>query len=226
VCAPFAGGAAIPRGVIARVEAATAEGSARRREAALGLVSAHAPLLRNTARRVSLCPDDADDACQRALEIVLTKAPPLDPARLVAWARVVARREALAVRRSRERLVGGSDGRDAADSTPTERPNAVELAERRDRALMALRALATLKPDERRALVLQASGYSYAEIGAIAGWTYTKVNRLLAEGRAKLRAGAAGEPSAAPATPAERGALPTYSASESELIQRAARSRP
>jgi RNA polymerase sigma factor (sigma-70 family) len=169
------------------MQAATIEASASRREAALGLVSAHAPVLRNTARRVSLCPDDADDACQRALEIVLTKAPPLDPARLVAWARVVARREALAVRRSRERLIGGGDGSDAADSTPTERASAVEIAERRDRALAALRALATLKPDERRALVLQASGYSYAEIGVIAGWTYTKVNRLLAEGRAKLR---------------------------------------
>jgi RNA polymerase sigma factor (sigma-70 family) len=184
------------------VEAATAEASARRREAAVGLVSAHSQLLRSTARSVSLCSDDVDDACQRALEIVLTKAPPLEPARLVAWARVVARREALAVRRSRERLVGGADGNDAADSTPAERPSAVELAERRDRARSALHALATLKADERRALVLQASGYSYAEIGVICGWTYTKVNRLLAEGRAKLRAGAAGGPFGTPESPA------------------------
>jgi RNA polymerase sigma factor (sigma-70 family) len=170
------------------VDCATATASARRRDAAADLVSAHAALLRNTARRVSLCPDDADDACQRALEIVLTKAPPLDPTRLVAWARVVTRREALAVRRARERLVGVADGADVADGTPTGRPTTDELAERRDRARAALRLLATLKPDERRALVLQASGYSYVEIATACGWTYTKVNRLLAEGRARLRA--------------------------------------
>ncbi len=54
--------------------------------------------------------------------------------------------------------------------------------------MAALRLLAALRADERRALVLQASGYSYAEICALTGWTYTKVNRSLAEGRAKLRA--------------------------------------
>ena len=180
------------------MEAATADAGAWRRAAAADLLSEHEPLLRNTARRVSLCSDDAEDACQRALEIVLTKAPQLEPGRLVAWARVVARREALAVRRARERLVSCADPSHAVDSLPADRPTAVELAERRDRARSALRALAALKAQERRALVLQASGYSYAEICAITGWTYTKVNRLLAEGRANLRAGGGAAPSAAP----------------------------
>jgi DNA-directed RNA polymerase specialized sigma24 family protein len=49
------------------------------------------------------------------------------------------------------------------------------------------RALRRLKPDERRALVLKAEGFSYAEICELNGWTYTKVNRCLAEGRARLR---------------------------------------
>ena len=35
--------------------------------------------------------------------------------------------------------------------------------------------------------MLQAEGYSYAEIATLCGWTYTKVNRSLAEGRAQLR---------------------------------------
>ncbi len=35
--------------------------------------------------------------------------------------------------------------------------------------------------------MLQAEGYSYAEIAETCGWTYTKVNRSLAEGRARLR---------------------------------------
>ena len=42
--------------------------------------------------------------------------------------------------------------------------------------------LLELKPQERLALVLQAHGCSYAEICEICGWTYTKVNRALAEG--------------------------------------------
>jgi DNA-directed RNA polymerase specialized sigma24 family protein len=34
---------------------------------------------------------------------------------------------------------------------------------------------------------LLAAGLSYAEIGELCGWTYTKVNRCLAEGRVALR---------------------------------------
>ena len=54
------------------------------------------------------------------------------------------------------------------------------LAERRE-------ALAGLKPDERKALWLLGFGLSYAEICEVTGWTYTKVNRCLAEGRSALR---------------------------------------
>jgi DNA-directed RNA polymerase specialized sigma24 family protein len=63
----------------------------------------------------------------------------------------------------------------------------MEHAEGRDRVAAAARALAELKPDERLAIVLQAHGYSYAEIAELCTWTYTKVNRSLAEGRARLR---------------------------------------
>ena len=174
-------------GTIADAEAVRAD----RRRAALVLLDSHQPLLRRTARRFSLCADDADDACQRALEILLTKAPPLEPPRLVAWACMVTRREALAVRRARERLLAGGGHEDAAaalDRRPAERPGSAELVERRFGAVEALRRLAGLKPDERRAIVLQARGYSYAEICGLTGWSYTKVNRCLAEGRAKLRA--------------------------------------
>ena len=82
--------------------------------------------LRRTARRYSLCADDAEDAYQRAVEILLTKSPPADPRHLAAWMQVVTRREALAVRRSRERLLGPraddtatrSTGSPATDRTP------------------------------------------------------------------------------------------------------------
>ena len=47
-------------------------------------------------------------------------------------------------------------------------------------------ALNALKPQEVRALTLKAQGYSYAEIGEITGWSYTKINRCMAEGRKRF----------------------------------------
>ena len=44
------------------------------------LLDAHGAVLRRVARRHSLCPEDADDALQRAAEILLTKAPAVEPA--------------------------------------------------------------------------------------------------------------------------------------------------
>jgi RNA polymerase sigma factor (sigma-70 family) len=165
------------------------EATLRGRGRVLAVLDAAEPRLRRTARRFSLCADDAEDALQRALEILLTKGPDRPAGALVAWMHVVIRREALAVRRSRERLLLASrDGsNDPLGALPCERPGPVEHAERRDRVAAAARALAALKPDERLAIVLQAHGYSYAEIGELCDWTYTKVNRSLSEGRARLR---------------------------------------
>jgi len=145
--------------------------------------------LRRTARRYSLCPDDAEDAYQRAVEILLTKSPPADPRHLAAWMQVVTRREALAVRRSRERLLGARDDDrgDPLDRIASDRADPHERLERREQLADAVRLFIELKPQERLALVLQAHGYSYAEIRQLCGWTYTKVNRCLAEGRARLR---------------------------------------
>jgi DNA-directed RNA polymerase specialized sigma24 family protein len=97
---------------------------------------------------------------------------------------VVTRREALAVRRARDPGIETA----ALDATPSDFPGPAERAERAERVAEAKLALAGLKPTERVAIVLQAEGYSYAEICGLCGWSYTKVNRLLAEGRAALRA--------------------------------------
>ena len=160
-----------------------------RRDALAQLASSEAAL-RRTARRYSLCVDDAEDAYQRAVEILLTRSLPADPRHLPAWMQVVTRREALALRRSRERLLGPSsdDHGDSLDKVACDLPDPQERLERREQVTDAVRLLLELKPQERLALVLQAHGYSYAEIREICGWTYTKVNRALAEGRARLRA--------------------------------------
>jgi DNA-directed RNA polymerase specialized sigma24 family protein len=97
----------------------------------------------------------------------------------------VVRREALAVRRMRQRALEG--GAATLEWLPCEDPTPQERIERRERVERAATLLRRLKPHERRAIALQAEGYSYAEIQAITGWTYTKVNRCLAEGRARLR---------------------------------------
>ena len=151
-----------------------------RRDQAVGLLGRSTAALRRTARRFSLCADDAEDAFQRALLILLTKAPELPGDQATAWMHVVTRREAIAVRRERERLLGGrragaDDGPAPHELVACERPGPAERAERRERVAIGAAALARLKPQERRALALKAEGYSYAEIMQITGWTYTKV---------------------------------------------------
>jgi RNA polymerase sigma factor (sigma-70 family) len=161
------------------------------RRAASDLLGSHGQMLLRIARRHSLGPEDAEDALQRAAEIMLTKAPSLEPGRLIAWMAVVTKHEAMAVRRSRERLLrclpAEATQIDPLDVLASDAPQPSERAERTAAVAEAQRALATLKANERIAILLQAEGYSYAEICEMLGWTYTKVNRCLAEGRAKLR---------------------------------------
>ena len=151
-----------------------------RATAAVELLERHGNVLRRVARRHSLCPEDADDAFQRASIILLTKGPAVDPGRLIAWMVVVTKHEAIAVRRGRERLLGclapEAASADPLEAQASERPGPAERLERAERLREARSALAALKTSERLAIVLQAQGYSYAEIAAVCGWTYTKVN--------------------------------------------------
>lgn len=173
-----------------RVEARSSEESdaavgspESRKRAASALIETHDRVFRRTARRYSICADDAEDAYQRALEILLTKAPPIEGDSLVRWMQTVTKREALAVRRLRERLLGTPripgvediDERDPLDSIASDRPEPEDRAGSRERVTRSREALRALKPQELRALTLKAEGYSYAEIGEITGWTYTKV---------------------------------------------------
>jgi RNA polymerase sigma factor (sigma-70 family) len=69
-----------------------------------------------------------------------------------------------------------------------QRPGPAERVEGHEQLLARAAAFRALKPDQRTALLLHALGYSYREIAELRGWTYTKVNRCLAKGRAALRA--------------------------------------
>ena len=150
--------------------------------ALLSIVRRHGSSVMATARRYSATPEDAEDAYQRGLEILLTKAPTTDESELMPWLRTVIKHEAFALRRQRERHSPVTDDGELVDSGTA--PGAThDQAERLERLHHGAEAISRLKPQELRALLLKAEGYSYQEICEITGWTYTKVNRCLTEGR-------------------------------------------
>ncbi len=152
------------------------------RNLVLETIQAHAASLLRTARRYSLCAEDAEDAYQRGLEIFIKRAHTVRPEGAPAWLRTVIKHEAFALRQARQRALGATAvnlDRDPDTGLPTEDERVLSF----DLKTRAAEALQRLKPHELRALVLKAQGHSYAEICELTGWTYTKVNRLLTEGR-------------------------------------------
>jgi RNA polymerase sigma factor (sigma-70 family) len=153
----------------------------------------HEHKLRRQASRHAQLPDDVDDALQTAylrfLERFRGVGEPL------AWLYTTVKREAWARSRG-ARLrecsfsveAGGSDAEfDLVEAMPTSDPGPAERNERRETVDERRAALAALKADERRALWLLGLGFSYEEICKMTGWTHTKVNRCVSEGRAALR---------------------------------------
>jgi RNA polymerase sigma factor (sigma-70 family) len=151
-------------------------------EAALGLALRHGAQILATARRYAATPEDAEDAYQRGLEILLTKAPTTREEELIPWLKTVVKHEAFALRRQRDRHSPVTDDGHLSDR-PTPPAITHDQAERLEKLSQGAEALARLKPHEIRALLLKAEGYSYREICELTGWSYTKVNRLLTEGR-------------------------------------------
>ena len=130
-------------------------------DATLRLVQEHAAELLRFARRFSHCPDDAHDAYQRAIEILVRRMRVDPPTQPLSWMRTVLRHEALAVRAEREQLVGRVEvdldrHEDRAVADPAEQ------AVGHERLRHTAEALQRLKPQEVTALVLRAEGLSYA----------------------------------------------------------------
>ena len=149
------------------------------------LLRTHRGTLLRLARRWSANAEDAEDALQRALEIYVRRVHAVAPATELAWLKVVLRHEALALR---QKHADGSplEDRDLESRLPADTAAVEERLESDERTARSLEALGRLKPDERTALLLKAEGYSYAEIGRRQGWTYTKTNRAITEGRRRF----------------------------------------
>jgi RNA polymerase sigma factor (sigma-70 family) len=175
-------------------EEATPIAAAKRKRVAMETFAGNEAALRRTALRYSICEDDADEALQRGLEILLHKAPSENARELIRWTQTVVKHEALAVRAERERVLAGPaaatpvPGReDWVAMLPADVAGPDERAERDEAIERSREALATLKPQEVRALGLLGEGYSYREIADITGFSATKVNRAIAEGRERFR---------------------------------------
>ncbi len=165
--------------------------SPEQREFAERLLREHGSRLRAIARRNSINADDAEEALQRTLLIAL-RADPGMPGHPLAWATTVLKREAWGIRRERTRRIqqpaaGREEEHDQLAQLEAKGPLPDEAAERAERVRAFRRAFDSLKPQEREMLLLIGAGLTYEEIEERRGYTHTKINRCIAEGRAALR---------------------------------------
>src|SRR4051794_4658174 len=96
-------------------------------ELVVQVVTRHAPALLRTARRYSSCPEDAQDAYQRALEIFLTRAARLRRDTIVNWLHQVIKNEALAICEARSRVVIAREELEPEGHAPTPEDRVVSL---------------------------------------------------------------------------------------------------
>ena len=141
---------------------------------ALDLLERFGAQMLATARRYSASPHDAEDAYQRATEILLTHRPSGTDDELCRWLRTTTKHEALAISRHRARVLPAGESESVPE--PSEgTPDAHAQTERFERLRLGAQAMKRLKPQEVRCLLLKAEGYSYQEICEITSWSYTKV---------------------------------------------------
>ncbi|MFT4050440.1 MAG: sigma-70 family RNA polymerase sigma factor [Solirubrobacterales bacterium] len=149
---------------------------------ATDLVVQYGSMMLKDAIEFSATRADAEDAYQRSLEILLTKAPTTDPAQLVPWLRVVVRNEALAIRKARRRADVALEPEmlDQMESVELPPEDAYESI---DDLKVGADALTRLNNDQVRCLIAQSDGLDYDQIAELTGFSKRKVTRCLERGR-------------------------------------------
>lgn len=170
-----------------------AERRSRAEALATRLYAERRDYLLRIARWHALNDDDAEEALQDTFLIFIEKADPATIEEPLAWLTLTLKRECWNRRRRALLHTAGQEADPDVDEPGFVLDDfahggrgPVQLAELGERVELTRELLAQLKPQERRALSLKALGYSYAEIGVLTGWTYTKINRCMAEGRKRL----------------------------------------
>ena len=135
-------------------------------------------LLAQLRARISAPEQTLEDACSFAWVQFITDAPDHDG--IARWLYVVAFREALRIVRRDGRVASISPDRLSEHA-------ALVFDEQRDDARDALEALASLPVRQRDLLAGHVAGYSYRELVAREGSSYTAVNRHLARAHAAIR---------------------------------------
>jgi RNA polymerase sigma factor (sigma-70 family) len=120
----------------------------------------------------------AEEACAFAWLQLLRRQP--DRARIGGWLYTVGKHEAYAILRRRRQV---DDDADLEQQPRRSAEDPLEQLEHQE--LLAL--VECLSAPQRLALGLFARGYSYGQICAATGKTYTWVNRHITEGRARIR---------------------------------------
>jgi RNA polymerase sigma factor (sigma-70 family) len=144
------------------------------------------------ARKNAHTEADAEEALQEAFVSFIAKFDPERGAPPLAWLTLTLKRQCWRQRREahldrhygQQAESGGEELGSFLEALHSLEPDPAERLIERDEDH---RRLLRLKPDQCTALGMHAAGFSYAEIGESKGWTHTKVNRCLAEGRAALR---------------------------------------
>jgi len=142
------------------------------------------------ARRNCSNNSDAEEALHDAFLFFIRHFEPDGEAPPLAWLTLTLKRECWRrqkTERSKSKQTENKEAVAVSEKVIDPRRLPDEIAEARERVLEAKKLLMQLKENERRALWLFAVGYSYREIQQLTGWSYTRVNRCITEGRAGLR---------------------------------------